>query len=172
MQIFLEFLVEQWILAVAWVVVMLLLLANESRKSGTGITSSQLSRMINREDGLVVDLRDAAEYKKGHITGSMNIPARDLQQRLSELNSHKNKPVIMVCKMGQQSNSSSKELKAAGFESVYKLTGGLSEWTAANLPLIKKESKKESKKENRKENKKDSKKSDNKDSNKDKSEEK
>jgi rhodanese-related sulfurtransferase len=137
LQIFLEFLVVKWYLAAAWVTVLYLLLLHNSRLSGKSVTTQQLSDLVNKEDGIVLDVRDNNEFRQGHIVGSVNIPLRDLEKRMAELNEKKNKPVIVVCKMGQIASSAGKQLKAKEFESVYRLAGGISEWTAANLPLVK-----------------------------------
>lgn len=135
MDLFFEFLVKNWILAAAWLTLVYLLLMHESRKAGKSILPQQLSLLVNKEEGLVLDVRDNNEFKQGHIVGSVNIPYRDVEKRMAELNSHKDKPVIVVCKIGQTASSASKQLKQAGFTQVYKLAGGISEWTAANLPL-------------------------------------
>ena len=37
------------------------------------IGPAQLTGLINRDDALVVDLRPAAEFEKGHIAGSKNV---------------------------------------------------------------------------------------------------
>lgn len=135
---FLEFITDQWMLATAWIVVLSLLLFHESRKTGKTVTPQQLANLVNKEDGLVVDVRDHGEFSRGHIAGSLNIPSTELIKRSVEISSHKNKPVILVCKIGQHASPASKQLKAEGFSSVYRLGGGLSEWTAASLPLVKK----------------------------------
>lgn len=125
-------------LATAWFVVLVLLMLHESRKAGKTVTPQELSNLVNRDDGLVVDIRDHGEYSRGHIPGSINIPSAELVKRSVEIKDHREKPVIVVCKMGQSASSASKELKAQGFSVVYRLGGGLSEWSAMNLPLVKK----------------------------------
>jgi len=134
---FFEFLSEQYILVGAWLFVLFLLLKHESRKGGEGITPQQLSQLVNKEEGVVVDIREGKEFKAGHITDAKHIPFNDFTNRMSELNAYKEKPVIVVCKMGQTAGGISKQLKAAGFEKVYKLTGGIGEWQASSLPLVK-----------------------------------
>lgn len=135
--IFLEFLVEKWTLAAAWMVLLYMILLHESRKAGKSVTPQQLTDFVNKQDGLVLDIRDQNEFRQGHIVGSVNIPYRELEKRLDELSGQKSKPVIVVCKIGQTASSATKQLKAQGFESVYKLAGGLAEWTALSLPLVK-----------------------------------
>lgn len=134
---FIEFLTQQWPLAGAWLVLLFLLFFHESRKGGKAVGPQRLTGLVNREEGLVLDIRDGNEFRKGHITGAVNIPFKDLAGRVSEIDSHRDKPVIVVCKHGQSAGAAGKILKANGFEQVYKLTGGLSEWTAASLPLVK-----------------------------------
>ena len=113
-----------------------MLIMNESRKSGPAVTPQQAITMVNAEDGVFLDLRDAAEFKKGHIVGAMNIPATKLPGRMGELEKLKGKPIVLVCKMGQQSGAASKQLKAENYEQVYKMTGGMMEWGNLQLPTV------------------------------------
>ncbi len=91
---------------------------------------------LNQEEGVFLDLRDAADYKQSHIVDAVNIPATKLVSRLVELEKYKNKPVVLVCKMGQQSGAAGKQLKEANFERVYKMSGGMMEWSNLQLPTV------------------------------------
>lgn len=137
MALLFEFLAEQWMLAAALASLIIVLLQYESRKAGTGVTPQKLSDLVNREDGVVLDTRDSSEFNKGHIANSKHIVAANLDAHLSELNAYKDKPVIVVCNMGHTATGVTKRLKAEGFTAVYKLTGGITEWKGANLPLVK-----------------------------------
>jgi rhodanese-related sulfurtransferase len=137
MALFLEFLSQQWILVAALAVSVGLLLNHESRKSGKGLSPQQAINMVNAEDGLFLDLRDAADYERGHIVDALNIPASKLDQRIAELESYRERPVILVCKMGQQAGPAGKKLGAAGYTKVYRMTGGMLEWGNLQLPLVK-----------------------------------
>jgi|SRR5690554_2802399 len=134
---FVEFLMQQWMLVGALAAVALVLFYYEASKGGKSVSPQQLSQLVNKQDGVVLDIRDSSDFRKGHITDSHHIPFKDLAQRYSELNAYKEKPIIIICKMGQTAGSASKQLKALGFTEVYKLGGGLSEWTSNNLPLVK-----------------------------------
>ncbi len=136
MALFFEFLTQQWMLVGALLVVVIMLIMNESRKSGPAVTPQQAITMVNAEDGVFLDLRDAAEFKKGHIVGAMNIPSTKLPGRMVELEKLKGKPIVLVCKMGQQSGGASKQLKAENYEQVYKMTGGMMEWGNLQLPTV------------------------------------
>lgn len=138
MELYLDFIGQQWILASTLAGLLVLLALHESKKGAKGLSPQQLSNQVNRHDGVVVDIREKAEFKTGHIVDSINIPHAQFAKHLSELEKHKDKPIILVCKHGQHAGAISKQLKTAGFESVYKLSGGLAEWQVSQLPLVKK----------------------------------
>ena len=77
-----------------------LLLFTESRKAGPALSPQQAINLTNREGGIFLDVRDAKEYKRSHISEAVNIPAANLLGRLGELENYKDKPVIAVCRMG------------------------------------------------------------------------
>jgi rhodanese-related sulfurtransferase len=137
MQMFFEFLLQQWPLAGALAVTVLLLIFHESRRGGSTVTPQQLTALVNKQQAAVVDLRDQAEFRKGHIVDAINIPYAKLGERIEELDKLREKPVILVCKLGQFSSAAGKQLLEKGFKQVYRLSGGISEWRAAQLPLIK-----------------------------------
>lgn len=136
MALFFEFLAQQWIEATALLALIVLLILHETRKSGPSVSPQQAINLINAERGVFVDLRDAAEFKKGHIVGAVNIPAAKLPERMVELDKYKELPIVLVCKMGQQSGAAGKQLKAANYTRVYKMSGGMMEWGNLQLPLV------------------------------------
>ena len=138
MALFLEFVSQQWILVAALAAVVFMLFFHESRKSGPAVSPQQAITMVNSQQGLFLDIRDAGDYKAGHIVDAMHLPAAKLETRIGELEKHKNKPIVLVCKMGQQASAAGKTLKANGFEHVYKMTGGMMEWGNLQLPTISK----------------------------------
>lgn len=138
MALFVEFLIEQWILVAALLATVVMLISHEARKSGPSVSPQQAINLVNAEQGVFVDLRDAADYKAGHIVDAVNIPNARLVNSLQELEKFKNRPIVLVCKMGQQAGIAGKQLKANGFDKVYKMTGGMMEWGNLQLPLVNK----------------------------------
>ena len=108
----------------------------ESKKAGPQISPNELTTIINQQDGMVLDVRPTAEFTTGHIVNAMNIPFTTIATRKTELANKKNKPIVIVCKMGQHAANIGKTLRADGFTQVYRLSGGMAEWTAAQLPLV------------------------------------
>ena len=104
---------------------------------GPWVSTLQATHMINREDALVIDVRDAAEYAKGHILGARSAPLSDLERKLAELAKFKARPVIVHCESGNRSTNAIGILRRNGFANVYNLAGGLAAWQQAGLPVEK-----------------------------------
>ena len=136
MALFLEFLAQQWLLAGALLAVIIMLVLHETRKSGTAVSPQQAINLVNSQQGVFLDLRPAADYKQGHIVDALHIPSTKLEERVAELEKYRDKPIILVCKMGQQSGAAGKQLKAKNFDKVYKMSGGMMEWSNLQLPVV------------------------------------
>ena len=135
---FIEFVNNHWILVSAFLIVLSVTIRYEISRGGKGISSSQLTALVNKEEGVVVDVREEKEFNAGHITNSINIPHNKLANRITELDRYKDKAVILACAAGQHSGSVGRQLRAAGHENVYRLSGGISAWKGDSLPLVKK----------------------------------
>lgn len=135
---FLEFVANHWILVSALIVLLALLAWDSSHKAGPKVSTHEATRLINQNNALVLDIREKADFKAGHLVDSVNIPNSQVLNRISELEKHKSDPIIVVCKTGQTASAASKTLKDNGFAQVYRLGGGIMEWTNNNLPLVKK----------------------------------
>ncbi len=132
----LTFISEQWILVTVLLVLVNLYFWTEKRKGGDSLSIHGATRIINSGSAVVVDLREAKEFKEGHIVDSLNIPHNKLNDQLSQLEKHKDKTLVLVDKLGQHAGHAGRILKAKGFN-VSRLQGGISEWQSQNLPLVK-----------------------------------
>ncbi len=104
---------------------------------GPWVDTLDATQLINRSDAIVIDVRDTAEYANGHILGARNIPLRELEERIAELEKHKAKPVIVHCDGGKRATSALPLLRKHGFANVFSLTGGYGAWQQAGLPVEK-----------------------------------
>ncbi|MHA7816543.1 MAG: rhodanese-like domain-containing protein [Pseudohaliea sp.] len=136
MALFLEFLLQQWILVAALLVAIGMLLFHETRKAGPALSPQQAIDLVNAEDGIFLDLRDGGDYKQGHIVDAVHIPMAKLADRKGELEAYRDRPIILVCKMGQQAGAAAKQLRGDGFGKVYKMAGGMLEWSNLQLPTV------------------------------------
>lgn len=109
-----------------------------SRLFGIGeVSPTEAVQLINREQALVLDVREDAEYAAGHIADAKHIPLAQLPSRLAELEAWKSKPVVVHCKAGMRAASACSVLRNSGFANVSNLSGGLDAWQAAKMPVIK-----------------------------------
>jgi len=140
MEQYAEFVANHWILVSFLVLLVGLLIASFFHGQAQGASALgplAVTQLINHEDALVLDLRDPGTFVKGHILGALNVPLSSLTQRLDELEKHQEKPIVICCQEGLTSKKAVPLLAKAGFEKLYLLQGGISEWRNTNLPLSK-----------------------------------
>lgn len=133
---FFVFISEQWVLVSVLMVLIYLFAINERIKSGRPISVHAVTRMLNAEEAILLDVRDSKEFKAGHIAGAVNIPHAKLKDKISELESYREKFIIIADKVGQQAGAVGRQLQQQNFK-VFRLTGGMMEWQNQNLPVIK-----------------------------------
>ena len=92
-------------------------------------------KLINN-DALVLDLRTAETYGRGHIVTARNLGADEVEAKVPGLAPDKSRPVLAVCDNGVSSNRSVAVLRKLGYESVYGLKGGMNGWIQAGLPVV------------------------------------
>jgi len=102
---------------------------------GPSLSTLEATQLINRSDALVVDLRSAEDYAKGHILGAKSIPLADLERRAGELEKLKAKPLILHCADGNRTGGGVSVLRAKGFDKAHNLAGGYAAWLQAGLPV-------------------------------------
>jgi len=91
------------------------------------ITSDEAREYLNNSNYQFIDVRTDSEYTSGHIPKSIHIPLHEIQNRLSEIDSLKNKNIIAYCRSGARSSKATKILIEAGFK-VLNLSGGVLSW--------------------------------------------
>lgn len=132
------FLGQEWQLTSAFAVLsvaLVLVLWRERAAGASRVDPQQATRLMNKEQALVIDLRDNNAFSQGHIVGAKNIPHTRLSQEIADLAKYKSKPVILICDLGRNSASSGTLMRKQGFEKVVMLSGGIQAWRAAGLPL-------------------------------------
>ncbi len=137
MEQIIEFAGNHLILVSAFVVVLALLIATEINRATRGFDDmdpGQLTRLINHEDTLLLDIRTTGEYRQGHILNSRHIPVNELATRMGDLEKRRDAHIVVYCKSGNRSPAACKILKSHGFEKVHNLGGGIIAWQGANLP--------------------------------------
>lgn len=94
---------------------------------------------------IVIDVREPAEFQKGHVYGAVNIPRGVLEFEVlaspavdfvtaSELQVH-DAPIYLYCRSGGRSALCAESLQRMGFTDVMSVAGGFLAWEAADLPI-------------------------------------
>jgi rhodanese-related sulfurtransferase len=99
-----------------------------------------------RTDQILIDVREPAEFETGHIPGSINIPRGVLEFQVDahpavanvsdSALSHKDQPIVVVCRTGGRAAMSAVNLQRLGFSNVRSIAGGVIAWGEASLPLV------------------------------------
>lgn len=131
-----EFVSNHYVLVSIFLALLVLLAITETQKGGKSLGNRELTALVNRDEGVVLDVRAKKEFDAGHIVDSLNIPYEKLVSRTGELEKHKAKTIIVVDAMGQHAGTACRELQKAGFTAA-KLSGGISSWRGDNLPVVK-----------------------------------
>ena len=133
---FILFLIEHYFYSVPLIVVVILLIRSNAVKGGKKITPQDLVSLTNQEAAKLIDLRSPNEFADGHITGSINIPYADIEDRLHEIKLQEGKSLVLICDSGSQSANAGEVLNKSGYQNTVILSGGIGAWKLDNLPLI------------------------------------
>ena len=87
---------------------------------------------ILSRNGIILDVREEAEYAFGHVPNAKSIPLGELEERMGELDPEQE--IYVICRTGRRSELAAHKLAANGFSKVYNVLPGMKEW---NRDLIK-----------------------------------
>ena len=101
-----------------------------------GEVSAELAKKLIEKgpDLIILDVRTQSEYESGHIEKAILIPLAELPSRLNELNPEDE--LLVYCRTGNRSSQAVEILEANGFEKIYHLANGISEWTNSGYPVV------------------------------------
>jgi len=99
------------------------------------LSAAMLKEKLDRNEILLVDVREPREWKEGHIEGVENIYVGYLMKEASRL--PRDKPIATTCGWGGRGGLGASILKRVGFKEVYNVLGGLKAWKSLGYPLKK-----------------------------------
>lgn len=120
-----------WALAAVIGTVMLV----QQLQASQGVDVKQAQQM-NRQGALLLDVREPAEYAAIHTPNAKLLPLGEVNQRLKELDTYKDKPIVVICRSGRRSAQAVALLQEAGFTQVSNVQGGIQAWEQAGLEVI------------------------------------
>ena len=92
-------------------------------------------RAVSDSTVVLLDVRTPSEFASGHIENALLIPVQELEQRIGELEPHRNKTIIAYCRSGNRSGVAAGILGNHGYTAV-NMEGGILQWKKENLPLV------------------------------------
>ncbi|OOR98902.1 rhodanese-like domain-containing protein [Haemophilus paracuniculus] len=138
-----QFVASNTIMVVAWVALLVAVIFNFYKGATSKfkiIENAQATQLVNKEDGVIIDLRSDAEFGAGHIVDSVHVLPSDIKaNKVQTIEKYQDRPVILVDANGFTASSSANLLTKQGFNKVYVLKEGILGWRVANLPLVKKQ---------------------------------
>jgi glyoxylase-like metal-dependent hydrolase (beta-lactamase superfamily II)/rhodanese-related sulfurtransferase len=102
------------------------------------LTAGEVSeRLASANPPFILDVREPNEYtgELGHVATSALIPLKELAERAGELQAHRTRPVVVVCRSGVRSTTAAAILEGLGFEQVFNMQGGMVDWNDRRLPV-------------------------------------
>jgi rhodanese-related sulfurtransferase len=105
--------------------------------SASEVGAMQATQLINRQNAVMLDVRETQEYEGGRVPNAVHLPLSQLAGRGDEIKKFSARPVIAYCERGNRSRSAAAALAKLGFSQVYTLRGGLRAWAEAGLPVVK-----------------------------------
>ena len=126
-------------LSLATAIIFVLLVIVElmrNKRQGFQLTPLQTTQKINHDHAVILDIRPNDTYRKGHILDAQSWTTKDIKENTKKLEKLKNKPIILVCQLGGESQKVAALLIKQGYNA-YSLAGGMRSWNEAQLPLIK-----------------------------------
>lgn len=98
------------------------------------IPPAEALRMFQQRDDIIfLDVRTPKERSTGYIPGSQLVAFTDIVT--GKVSYPKDKPIMLVCAIGGRSYSAGMLLSQKGYTEIYNVSGGISAWYKAGLPL-------------------------------------
>lgn len=82
------------------------------------------TNIVNGKLYTIIDVREPDEFAEGHIESAVNIPLRELTQRLADLPGNASTPIVVYCHSGRRAAHALVILRELGYRQVYNLDGG------------------------------------------------
>ena len=124
-------------LAVLFLVILPRLASRLRGKGRPVLDPVQVDELLMGSGALVVDLRDPAAFRSGHVRGSLHVPFPELATRLAAPDPKASRPLVLVDETDALAHRAYEILTRRGFTWMYVMAGGMKAWRRANRPLAK-----------------------------------
>jgi thioredoxin 1 len=101
------------------------------------ISAEEFNTQIEKNPGIILDVRTPAETAQGYIPDASFIDFYDPEFKAKVKLMQKDQPIYVYCRSGGRSAKAAKILIQSGFKEVYNLTGGIGAWNSAGFKVKK-----------------------------------
>ncbi len=140
MQEYIDFARNNFLIVAGFIGVLAFIIKSElSRMSRSykqiGVNEAVL--LLNKDNSIVLDVREDKEIQGGIIKGARHIKLAEIGDKAASVGKNKQDPILVYCRSGSRSGHACQQLTKAGYEDVSNLSGGILAWESANLPVSK-----------------------------------
>jgi molybdopterin/thiamine biosynthesis adenylyltransferase/rhodanese-related sulfurtransferase len=101
------------------------------------LDAASAARLLDADDPpALLDVREQDEWDQGHIPGAVHVTRGYLEQKAEQALPDRSRPVVVYCAAGHRSAFATKTLQEMGYESVYNLAGGFTDWKRNGFPTV------------------------------------
>ena len=115
----------------------LLLSGCSSASDSANLNVAEFSAKSQEAGVISLDVRTAGEFAEGHLVNALNINVESGNFEAEIANLDKNATYAVYCRSGRRSAVAVDLMKKSGFNNLYNLDGGVIDWSASGLPLVK-----------------------------------
>ena len=101
------------------------------------VNAEKFHQLIEKGDGIIIDVRTTQEFSSGHIIDATNIDyySKDFVDKLNFV--RKDVPIYVYCRSGGRSSSAANKMEKLGFTKVYNMLGGIGSWKSVEYEIVK-----------------------------------
>ena len=139
MEQLLPFASHHWPLVGTFVVALIYLMYLELGPQMGGVkrlSPGEVTTLMNRQGGKVLDLRSLSQFETGHILEALHVDGGKSLETVAKRIKDKRRPLILVGDSHKVSTDFAAALQKAGYESVVALAGGMGAWREAKMPVM------------------------------------
>lgn len=104
------------------------------------ITTIDVHDLKNRLDAnpdlLIIDVRENNEWQEGHLASAIHIPKDEISAKIKSITNDNQHPIYLYCRGGVRSLYAAHCLMEMGYQTVYSVNGGISDWIYHGYPII------------------------------------
>ncbi len=101
---------------------------------GDVVTVDEAHRKLAAREAVMIDVREADEWRAGHVPGATHLPLGELAARIADI--PRDREVLLFCRSGNRSGKATQFLRAQGFERARNVEGGIIAWTGRGMAVV------------------------------------